>query len=101
MKGTTDSEHLAALYMTNLGEGAEEKAFTVQGMRDAMVNTIRTLQDTQKKVLPKDQLERAANSLNLVASECHHLHLCPRMCSLIRNSRQRKADCSPLAESSN
>jgi glutamine amidotransferase len=100
MKGTTDSEHLAALYMTNLGEGAEEKEFTVQEMRDAMANTIRTLQDTQKKVLSKDQLEKAANSLNLVASECRRLHLSPRMCSPMGNSRRRKADCCSLAEPS-
>jgi glutamine amidotransferase len=101
MKGTTDSEHLAALYMTYLGEGAEEKAFTVQEMRDALVKTIRTLQDTQKKVLSNDQLEKEANSLNLVASKHYHLHCCPRMCSRTRNSRRRKADCRSLAKSSN
>lgn len=69
MKGTTDSEHLAALYMTYLGDGADEKAFTTQEMKLALEKTIRTVQDIQQKVLPKDELEKGANDLNLVTSQ--------------------------------
>jgi glutamine amidotransferase len=71
MKGTTDSEHIAALYMTYLDAGsggAGEKTFSVRAMRDALKIAIKDVQEVQKNVLTEQELAKAANSLNLVAS---------------------------------
>jgi glutamine amidotransferase len=71
MKGTTDSEHIAALYMTHLdggSGGAGEKAFTVREMRDALKLAIRDVQVVQRNVLTEQEFTKAANSLNFVAS---------------------------------
>jgi glutamine amidotransferase len=69
MKGTTDSEHMAALYMTHLGDDSEEKTYTVNEMRDALAKTIADVQKIQSQVLSKEVLPNSANSLNLVTSE--------------------------------
>lgn len=67
--GTTDSEHVAALYINNLTGGKKgdwERTYTVQQMRDALVKTIITILELQHKVLGD---KAAPNSLNLCATD--------------------------------
>jgi glutamine amidotransferase len=71
MQGTTDSEHVAALYMTHLdggSGGAGEKTFSVRQMKDALKTAIRDVEVVQKNVLTEQEFAKAANSLNFVAS---------------------------------
>ena len=70
ISGSTDSEHLAALYITYLTEGkgkaSWEKQYTVQQMRDAMRTAIGAVVDLQKKKLGE---KAEPNSLNLAATD--------------------------------
>ncbi|KIM26776.1 hypothetical protein M408DRAFT_177493 [Serendipita vermifera MAFF 305830] len=75
MRGTTDSEHIAALYMTHLDASsgdkgnAAERPFGVTEMRDALARAIKDVQDIQESTLTSEELTQAANSLNLVATD--------------------------------
>lgn len=72
MRGTTDSEHIAALYMTHLDASsgdkgnAAERPFGVTEMRDALARAIKDVQDIQESTLTSEELTQAANSLNNV-----------------------------------
>ena len=71
IKGGTDSEHLAALYMTFLtGGGTDATAFTrfypIEMMAEAMHRAVKTVISAQKKLLGK---KAAPNSLNLCATD--------------------------------
>ena len=72
--GSTDSEHVAALYITYLtggkGEASWEIQYSPEEMRDAMKKAIGTIISLQKKHLgPKAQ----PNSLNLCATDGNQL----------------------------
>lgn len=68
--GTTDSEHAAALYITQLtGGGSEEtwqKEYCLVDMTKAMVNTIRQIMDLQRQLLGS---KARPNSLNFCATD--------------------------------
>ena len=70
MAGSTDSEHLAALYITYLtdgkGKASWEKQYTIHQMRDAMRKAIGTVHQLQRKHLG-DKAE--PNSLNLATTD--------------------------------
>ncbi|KAI9759199.1 MAG: hypothetical protein M4579_002486 [Chaenotheca gracillima] len=70
IQGSTDSEHMAALYMSNLAAGrgalAWEEQYSVAQMRAALLKTVHTVIELQQKKLgPKAQ----PNSLNLAATD--------------------------------
>ncbi|KAF9002999.1 nucleophile aminohydrolase [Cyathus striatus] len=65
--GNTDTEHLAALYFTYLGD--INKTYTAQEMRSAMAKAILKVQEVQRNVLGKER----ANSLNLCATDGENL----------------------------
>lgn len=70
IQGSTDSEHVAALYFTYLAPDDNwERTYTVQEMKRALDKTIFTILQLQKK-LPGD-IE--ANSLNLCTSDGQRL----------------------------
>lgn len=70
LRGTTDSEHAAALYMTNLtrhGDRASwEEEYSVQSMIQAMVVTVIQIMQLQKDILGDN---RMPNSLNFCAAD--------------------------------
>lgn len=67
--GSTDSEHAAALYMTNLTKGgnkdAWEKQYSLKEMQDALVKTIVQILELQQKLGDKN----APNSLNFCTTD--------------------------------
>ncbi|KAK5057642.1 hypothetical protein LTR84_011643 [Exophiala bonariae] len=71
--GSTDSEHLAALYMTYLtgggGGGIEswERQYSVQQMRDALLAAYRKVVQLQQAALGVDNVQ--ANSLNVCVTD--------------------------------
>ncbi|KAK1018390.1 hypothetical protein LTR54_001276 [Friedmanniomyces endolithicus] len=70
INGGTDSEHLAALYMTYLTSGGDASTFSktygVREMEEAMRHTVATVIETQKRLLGS---KAAPNSLNLCATD--------------------------------
>ena len=68
--GNTDSEHLAALYFTYLGD--IDRQYSVEDMRDAMKKAVEFVRDTQIRVLGKE----VSNSMNLCASKVPILGRC-------------------------
>ena len=74
IKGSTDSEHFAALYITYLtggkGKDSWEKQYTVREMRNAMKKTQGTVVALQKEKLG-DKAE--PNSLNVCATDGQQL----------------------------
>lgn len=74
VQGSTDSEHLAALYVTYLtnGQGASswEKQYPVAAMKDAMTRAVRKVMELQHKTLGE---KAGANSLNLAATDGQQL----------------------------
>ena len=79
--GSTDSEHVAALYITYLTEGkgkaSWEKQYTVEQMRDALRKTAGSIVKLQKEKLG-DKAE--PNSLNLATTDGSQL-----VCARFRN----------------
>ena len=69
--GSTDSEHLAALYITYLTDSGNENSFqdeyTVTGMTEAMYKAVTTVVNLQRTIL--GDLKRRPNSLNLCATD--------------------------------
>ena len=65
LQGSTDSEHMAGLYISNLGD--TEVAHSIEDMRNALLATIKTVLEVQKAVLKPEQLQNnaGASSLNL------------------------------------
>ncbi|KAF2436000.1 N-terminal nucleophile aminohydrolase [Tothia fuscella] len=68
--GTTDSEHAAALFMTNLTNGGQkttwEQEWSVDGMREAMVKTVVQIMELQHSRLGAIA---APNSLNFCVTD--------------------------------
>jgi len=68
--GSTDSEHAAALYMTNLTKGGTqdtwEKEFSLGEMHNAMVQTVIQIMELQVDALGD---KKAPNSLNFCATD--------------------------------
>ena len=68
--GSTDSEHAAALYMTNLTEGGTkdtwEMEYSLDQMHDAMVQTVIQIMQLQFEALGD---KKAPNSLNFCATD--------------------------------
>ncbi|KAI0031736.1 N-terminal nucleophile aminohydrolase [Vararia minispora EC-137] len=71
LQGNTDSEHLAAVYMTHLGDA--QAAHSLEEMKAALLHTIRDMMEVQKAVLSPDQLTKAASSLNLCTTDGEQL----------------------------
>lgn len=71
--GGTDSEHLAALYMTFLtkkaggGKKSWEEQYPVSEMKDALTETFKAIIKLQQKVLGADKVE--ASSLNVCVGD--------------------------------
>ena len=69
--GATDSEHMAALYMTYLTDGGSkhsfEKEYSGDAMTEAMHKTVETVIELQRSVV--GDADRTANSLNLCATD--------------------------------
>jgi len=81
VKGVTDSEHFAALYMTYLTEGqgkaSWEKEYPVRQMRNAMGKTVDTIVKLQKAVMGDKTLASTLNvattdGRRLLAIRCHN-----------------------------
>jgi len=70
VQGGTDSEHIAALYMTYLTSGGDkesfEKEYPVEEMERAMHGAVATVIELQKQILGGSA---APNSLNLCATD--------------------------------
>ncbi|KAL0573363.1 chromatin structure-remodeling complex subunit RSC7 [Marasmius crinis-equi] len=69
--GTTDSEHLGALYMTHLGEDWG-KEYSLEEMKSALERAIGDVLELQKK-LPGAKNPLAASSLNLCTTDGNKL----------------------------
>jgi glutamine amidotransferase len=73
IRGTTDSEHFAALYMTYLtrsvGGGVQswERQYTVDEMKHALVAASKTVVEIQQKVMGPENV--MANSLNVCVTD--------------------------------
>jgi glutamine amidotransferase len=67
IKGNTDTEHVAALYFTHLGDTSI--TYPVGKMRDALAAAIRDIQEAQKVILSPADLANSANSLNLCTTD--------------------------------
>jgi len=69
--GSTDSEHLAALYMTFLtkhaGRPSWEQKYSVSEMKGALTSALKTIIELQQKILGKDKAE--ANSVNVCVGD--------------------------------
>lgn len=70
IQGSTDSEHAAALYITNLTNGGTkeswEKTYPIQDMVAAMTKTIIQMMQLQKSLVKKD---RSPNSINFCTTD--------------------------------
>lgn len=86
--GTADSEHLAAMYMTNLTKGGKKDAweaeYSVTAMLDAMVQAVLTVLKLQYKHCGG---KATPNSLNLCATDGQKV--CHRSCSCQTLGRAR------------
>jgi glutamine amidotransferase len=75
IKGTTDSEHLAALYITNLtgrgGKATWEKQYPVEEMKKALAATYLSIMQLQAKILGTSTAP--ANSLNVCCTDGEQL----------------------------
>lgn len=75
VKGTTDSEHLAALFFTcleeNKGAKAWENSHTLGEVKHALERAITMVLDMQKQVIAPEKLE--ASSLNLAITDGEQL----------------------------
>ncbi|KZV62591.1 N-terminal nucleophile aminohydrolase [Peniophora sp. CONT] len=69
LQGNTDSEHLAGLYFTYLGDTGV--AHSIEDMRKALLGAIKTVLEVQNAVLTPEQLKDngGASSLNLCTSD--------------------------------
>ncbi|KII83803.1 hypothetical protein PLICRDRAFT_180146 [Plicaturopsis crispa FD-325 SS-3] len=67
IKGNSDTEHVAALYFTHLGD--TNKTYTVEEMRDALASAIKDVADAQAEILSPEELQKSANSLNLCTTD--------------------------------
>ena len=71
--GSTDSEHLAGLYMTYLTssgpESSFEKTYSLEEMNSAMCKTIETVITLQKTLIENSDGKRTPNSLNLCTTD--------------------------------
>lgn len=76
--GSTDSEHIAGLYMTYLTNGGDktsfEKEYPAHEMAAAMHKAIATIIDLQRQIIGDDK--RLPNSLNLCATDGVKLVAC-------------------------
>lgn len=72
--GSTDTEHVAALYMSNLGD-EWETTYPLAHMKEALDKTIGTIIRLQRKLLPKEERDEA-NSLNLCTTDGAKLVAC-------------------------
>ncbi|KII90176.1 hypothetical protein PLICRDRAFT_174954 [Plicaturopsis crispa FD-325 SS-3] len=72
--GNTDTEHLAALYFTFLGD--INKSYSVRHMRDSLIKAIHQIEEVQKQILTPEELKSAGNSLNLCSSDGEQLVAC-------------------------
>ena len=74
IKGSTDSEHLAALYITYLtdsgGRSTWERRFSVHRMRKALLKTITTVIELQQKALGD---KNTPNAFNLATTDGQQL----------------------------
>lgn len=73
LQGNTDSEHIAGLYFSYLGD--TEVAHPIEDMRKALLGAIKTVLEVQKAVLKPEQFKDAASSLNLCTCmplDCSH-----------------------------
>ncbi|KAF1997769.1 N-terminal nucleophile aminohydrolase [Amniculicola lignicola CBS 123094] len=72
--GSTDSEHAAALYMTNLTNNGDkftwEKTYPLDEMLSAMVKTVIQIMELQKTTMGNN---RTPNSLNFCTTDGHQL----------------------------
>ncbi|KAI1455140.1 N-terminal nucleophile aminohydrolase [Annulohypoxylon moriforme] len=77
VRGTTDTEHAAALYMTFLtGYGDQsswQRSFTANAMKIALVRTVITIMELQRNVLGKNA---TPNGLNLCVTDGRKLVAC-------------------------
>ena len=82
LQGSTDSEHMAGLYISNLGD--TEVAHSIEDMRNALLATIKTVLEVQKAVLKPEQLQNngGASSLNLCACMLSRSVSAPSLLSL-------------------
>jgi glutamine amidotransferase len=75
VKGTTDSEHIGALFFTYLEEdkGADswEHSHLLKDVKSSLEKAIAKIIEIQKQVVPADQLE--ANSLNIAITDGEQL----------------------------
>ncbi|KAI0785157.1 N-terminal nucleophile aminohydrolase [Abortiporus biennis] len=73
IKGTTDSEHLAALVFTNLeaqkGPQAWEHSHPLNGVKRALEKVISTVLEIQRRIVPKMGIELEASSLNVAITD--------------------------------
>jgi glutamine amidotransferase len=73
IKGSTDSEHLAALFFTYLagdqGAAAWDVAHPVEDLKAALEKAVATVIAVQKETLPKKGIEFDALSLNVAATD--------------------------------
>jgi glutamine amidotransferase len=73
IKGSTDSEHMAALYMTCLtratggGKASWEKQYTIDEMKNALIEAFTAIIQLQIKTLGAAEME--ANSLNVCCTD--------------------------------
>jgi glutamine amidotransferase len=73
IKGTTDSEHMAALYITYLtksrggGRQSWEQQYSVSDMKAALTSTFHNIIALQHKLLGRDKVD--ANSLNVCCTD--------------------------------
>lgn len=73
IKGGTDSEHVAALYLTNLSKQTSDDVtttiFSLDVMKQALESTIHTIIDLQKSMLSQEDLKVAGNDLNMCTTD--------------------------------
>lgn len=73
IKGTTDSEHLAALVFTYLGAHKGPEAWEVthpmEEVKAALERAITTVIDIQRKIVPKHGVSLEASSLNIAITD--------------------------------
>lgn len=75
--GSTDSEHAAALYMTNLTKGGTkdtwEKEYPIDAMREALIKTLIQIMELQQKIMGD---KKAPNSLNFCTTDGRKMVSC-------------------------
>ncbi|TFK47178.1 N-terminal nucleophile aminohydrolase [Heliocybe sulcata] len=77
MHGSSDSEHVAALFFTYLAErrgpGVWEKSHPLSEVKLALEKAVQKIIDIQKEVLPKKGQEYGASSLNIAITDGEQL----------------------------